>query len=87
MNSTKPLRHVIGFTLIALVLLGCNGARSEPIEQAVDEFITPYVEDGHFSGSILIARGDDILVSKGYGEPRARCVEYTTDQIPHRLCY
>ncbi len=74
MSSTKLFRHVIGFTLLALLLLGCNGVRSGPtaaepdsIEQALDEFITPYVEDGHFSGSILIARGDDILVSKGYG--------------------
>jgi CubicO group peptidase (beta-lactamase class C family) len=36
------------------------------VEQAVDEFIAPLV-NGYFSGAILIAQGDTILVSKGYG--------------------
>ncbi len=42
-------------------------AKPDPIERALDEFIAPYVQDGRFSGSILIARGEDVLVSKGYG--------------------
>jgi CubicO group peptidase (beta-lactamase class C family) len=42
-------------------------AQPDPLEQAIDEYLAPYVEDGRFSGSILIARGEEILVSKGYG--------------------
>ncbi len=37
--------------------------RNQDIQQTVDEFIVPYVEDGLFSGSVLIAQGEDILVS------------------------
>ncbi len=37
------------------------------VEQSVDEFIAPLVNDQLFSGVILIAQGDTILVSKGYG--------------------
>lgn len=85
MNSTKPFRHVIGFTLLALLLLGCNEARSDPIEQAVDEFITPYVKDGYFSGSILVAQGEDILVSKGYGMANLEHDVPNTAQTKFRL--
>jgi CubicO group peptidase (beta-lactamase class C family) len=33
----------------------------------VDAYMQPYVEGNNFSGSILIARGGKVLVSKGYG--------------------
>ena len=80
MNRIKIFQQVISLTLVALLLVGCSGAQVDPtatvsvssdknqdIQQAVDEFITPYVEDGYFGGSILIAQGENILISKGYG--------------------
>jgi CubicO group peptidase (beta-lactamase class C family) len=42
-------------------------SQSESIEQAVDEYITSDIRQLGFSGSILIAQGDNILVSKSYG--------------------
>ncbi len=37
------------------------------IEDAIDEYITSDMRQSAFSGSILIAKGDNILISKGYG--------------------
>jgi len=33
----------------------------------IDAYIAPFVESNNFPGAILVARGDDILFSKGYG--------------------
>ena len=33
----------------------------------LEEYITAYVDLGFFSGSVLVAQGDNVLVSKGYG--------------------
>jgi CubicO group peptidase (beta-lactamase class C family) len=37
------------------------------LERRVDAYVQPYVESGNFSGVILIARGDQKLLEKGYG--------------------
>ena len=70
MNSKKLFQLLVGITFVALLLVGCDGAsissQSAPIEKAVDEFITPYVDARSFSGSVLIAQGENILVSNGY---------------------
>jgi CubicO group peptidase (beta-lactamase class C family) len=73
--------------LIALLLVGCSGTHVEPtaIAQAVDELLAPYVKDGRFSGSILIARGEDILVSKGYGMANREHDVPNTPQTKFRL--
>ncbi len=43
-------------------------AENDPaLEARIDEYVRPYQELGSFSGSILIARGGKILLSKGYG--------------------
>ncbi len=33
----------------------------------LDEYITAYVDLGYFSGSVLVAQGDNVILSKGYG--------------------
>ena len=38
------------------------------IDQRADQWITPYVAAGDFSGVVLIARGDQILFEKAYGK-------------------
>ncbi len=71
MNSKKLFQLLVGLAFVALLLVGCDGAslssQSAPIEKAVDKFITPYVDARSFSGSVLIAQGENILVSRGYG--------------------
>jgi CubicO group peptidase (beta-lactamase class C family) len=39
----------------------------EEIEHQADEYFGPYLEMGNFSGAILIGKGSEILLSKGYG--------------------
>jgi CubicO group peptidase (beta-lactamase class C family) len=41
-------------------------AHSE-LEAKVDAYLAPYVANRDFSGVVLIARGDDVLMNKGYG--------------------
>lgn len=68
--------------LLGACALGQGPARSSSVEVAdesvrwplagivaarVDEFVTPYVAMRDFSGTILIARARQVLVSRGYG--------------------
>src|SRR3990172_579170 len=53
---------------IVLSLFFIKLIKKRPTVQAkVDEYINAYVNMEQFSGSILIAKGGNILVSKGYG--------------------
>jgi CubicO group peptidase (beta-lactamase class C family) len=100
MNCMKLFRRVIGFALVALLLVGCREAQSQltatrvppsltsqpvTIERAVDEVITRYVDGGFFSGSILIAEGETILISKGYGLANLEHDVPNTPQTKFRL--
>jgi CubicO group peptidase (beta-lactamase class C family) len=83
-KSSKLFQLVIGVAFAALFLVGCDGAflssQSIPIENAVDEYITPYVDSRIFSGSVLIAQGENILLSKGYGMAN---LEHVCDYVPN----
>lgn len=37
------------------------------LERRVDDYLTPYLDRMQFSGVVLIARNDQVLVNKGYG--------------------
>jgi CubicO group peptidase (beta-lactamase class C family) len=37
------------------------------VSQKLDDYITALTDAGRFSGSVLVARGDTVLLSKGYG--------------------
>lgn len=67
----------------------CDGAslpsQSIQIENAVDEFIAPYVDSRIFSGSVLIARCENILISKGYGMANLEHDVLNTPQTKFRL--
>lgn len=41
------------------------------LQKRVDQYLAPLVAQGLFSGSVLLARGDKILVQHGYGSLRA----------------
>jgi len=56
----------------SLVLPGCISLSRErtagdELQAAADAFLKPYVDSRNFSGSVLIASGDEILVDSGYG--------------------
>lgn len=48
-----------------------NDGESPPIRQglvsSIDQFVNGYVDGRNFSGTILVAQGDTILVNEGYG--------------------
>jgi CubicO group peptidase (beta-lactamase class C family) len=57
-----------------VVLLGARAARAEDEPKApadlaakVDAYVKPLVDLGLFSGTVLVARGGDVLVEKAYG--------------------
>ena len=37
------------------------------LEQRIDDYLRPYVDIGHLSGSLLIAKNDDVLYEKSFG--------------------
>ena len=70
--SKKHNMKKLLYTLI-LILLMCFPALSQDIERiqekanAIDEYISAQANLGRFNGSVLVAKGDQILVRKGFG--------------------
>ncbi len=65
--------NVSQFLLLTLLLAACSAANTlTPVSQSqtmishIDAFLTTEVQNGNFSGSVLIARGGKVLFSKGY---------------------
>lgn len=52
--------------IVALGTATATGA-SPPLEAAADALLAPYLETENFSGAVLVARGDEVLLAKGYG--------------------
>jgi CubicO group peptidase (beta-lactamase class C family) len=55
---------------ITLVLVASLGGATVCVAQDVarmDQVVQSYVSNGTFAGSVLVARGRDVIVSKGYG--------------------
>ena len=53
----------------------------------MEEVVQTYVRDKTFMGAVLVARGGDVLLSKGYGfgEPRMGDPQLAGDEVPPRL--
>ena len=59
---------------------------SEDVAARIDEFLTNEVAEGRFSGSVLVADGGGIMLSKGYGMAN---IEHNVPNTPHtkfRIC-
>lgn len=58
------------FCLLSLipigVLLGSAGTE-DPVRAQLAQYVNKVVTDGRFQGSVLVARGDDVLLSGGWG--------------------
>ncbi len=51
------------------VLLSCVApAQDKALENRIDAYLAPFVAGKNFTGAVLIAKADTVLVSKGYGE-------------------
>ncbi|MFH1196330.1 MAG: serine hydrolase domain-containing protein [bacterium] len=55
------------FILIGYGILTAQETGSSEIEKKVDDYLAPLLAEDLISGSILIAKGGQILISKGYG--------------------
>ncbi len=64
------LTHVIPTTILSFSLLfsGAAFANDQSLEKRVDAYLAPYVAGKNFTGAVLIAKGETVLVNKGYGE-------------------
>src|ERR1700751_5141417 len=58
----------IGLFLPALPAAPPTQFEAAMVERRADQWINPYVAAGDFSGVVLIAQGDQILVQKAYGK-------------------
>ena len=70
-------RHRLTFVLLAWL-----GAATVCFAQDVarmDQVVQSYVGNGTFAGSVLVARGSDVIVSKGYGLALQQRVEFADD--------
>lgn len=73
---------MIRAAVAALLLLAPGHAVAQPadLERAVRDRVVPYVEMDHFAGSLLIARGDEVVVHEAFGlADRALGVPFETD--------
>ena len=58
-------RHRVTFVLLAW-LGGATVCFAQDVAR-MDQVVQSYVSNGTFAGSVLVARGSDVIVSKGYG--------------------
>ena len=66
----RPHRYAIVVTLVASICQVAaqdSESRTTSLEAKVDGYLKPYLETGNFSGSVLIGREGELLLSKGYG--------------------
>jgi len=59
----KPIRFALGLLLVASVAF----AQGVPDTARMEQVIQSYVQNRTFMGAVLVARGGDVILSKGYG--------------------
>ena len=65
MAAMRTLLLLLGFSLFLAPPMRASG--DEALEREVDAYLAPLVERDLISGSVLIARGGEIRLAKGYG--------------------
>lgn len=66
----RPFRIALTLALVA----GCGSAERDDAPTEADrirDFVQPYVDAGYWSGSIVVARGDSVLLAAGFGSADA----------------
>jgi len=85
--SSRGITSIVVLLFFFFVLgLACGAQeKKSEIRSKVDEYIDAYMKMGKFSGSILIAQGREVLVSKGYGMANYELEVPNTAQTKFRL--
>src|SRR6516164_11231159 len=69
--------------LVSIVLAGaCLAQNNDP---RMDQIVQSYVSNKQFMGSVLVARGNDILLNKGYGSANLEWAVPNTPSTKFRL--
>jgi CubicO group peptidase (beta-lactamase class C family) len=58
----------VAVVIIFLVAVQAAAEQSTTIGKTADTYLTTQEKQGRFSGSVLIAKGDKVLLRKGYGQ-------------------
>jgi len=88
MKSTKPIGNLITlfllFASLSLTSLAQTGA-APGIDAKVDEYLNAYWNVKKIGGSVLVARGGKVLVSKGFGFANAETKTQNAPALRYRL--
>ena len=57
----------LGVALAVSALPVAAGAQPPSLEQRVDRYLQPYLDIGHLSGTLLIARDEEVVYEKSFG--------------------
>lgn len=66
-KSTVGLTFALLVGLVAAAAPSRSESNARSLDQRIDRHLRPYLDIGHLSGTLLIARDDDILYEKSYG--------------------
>lgn len=61
------MRLLVSVLLLLLALPDTAAPSKRELGRAVDAYVAPYVRHHAFSGVVLVAKGDEVLATKGYG--------------------
>jgi CubicO group peptidase (beta-lactamase class C family) len=78
-------RLITLFNSIFLIALLGVAAMAQDLAPKADEIVNAYVKQGKFSGSVLVAKGGKVILSKGYGMASYELEVANTPQTKFRL--
>ena len=65
---SRRVMVLVGFLILAGLRVQAQNVRAADLAARVDAYVLPYVQSNNFSGAILIAQGEKVLLRKGYGQ-------------------
>lgn len=71
---------------LTLLLLAVSGlCHAQDLAAKIDEYVGAYVKQDRFMGSVLVAKGGQVLISKGYGQADIELDVPNTSETKFRL--
>lgn len=60
-------RYFKFFSCIAFILFFIEFAKADDLAERLDRYLKAWYDAGQFNGSVLVAKGGDVILAKGYG--------------------
>jgi CubicO group peptidase (beta-lactamase class C family) len=79
------MRNLVALTLPASLLLLVSHAAQADLASKLDNYLQQYVRSGKFGGTVLIQRGGQTILEKGYGPANRATGRQHTTQTQHLL--